>query len=95
MQKNLVIGYFKNKIEGYKKQDKVAGREIDEENYIDEQWCLKHFHGCCAHCGVKFFIEMKAGKLSTNFTAQRQDNTICHSVDNCTPYCIYCNCSAH
>ena len=95
MQKNLVIGYFKNKVEGYKKQDKVAGREIDEENYIDEQWCLNHFHGCCAHCGVKFFIEMKAGKLSTNMTAQRQDNTICHSVDNCTPYCKYCNCSAH
>ena len=95
MQKNLVIGYFKNKVEGYKKQDKVAGREIDDENYIDEHWCLNHFHGCCAHCGVKFFIEMKAGKLSTNFTAQRQDNTICHSVDNCIPYCIYCNCSAH
>ena len=95
MLKNLVIGYFKNKVEGYRKQDKVAGREIDEENYIDEQWCLNHFHGCCAHCGVKFYIEMKAGKLSTNFTAQRQDNTICHSVDNCIPYCIYCNCSAH
>ena len=95
MHKNLVIGYFKNKVEGYKKQAKVAGREIDEENYIDEHWCLKHFHGCCAHCSVKFYIEMKAGKLSTNFTAQRLDNTICHSVDNCTPYCKYCNCSAH
>ena len=44
---------------------------------------------------VCFFIEMKAGKLSTNFTAQRLDNTLCHSVDNCTPYCKYCNCSAH
>ena len=82
-------------MDGYKKQDKIAGREIDEENYIDEQWCLNHFHGRCAHCGVKFYIEMKAGKLSTNMTAQRQDNTICHSVDNCTPYCKYCNCSAH
>ena len=60
MQKNLIVGYFKNKVEGYKKQDKVAGREIDEENFIDEQWCLNHFHGCCAHCGVKFYIEMKA-----------------------------------
>ena len=52
MQKNLIVGYFKNKVEGYKKQDKVAGWEIDEENFIDEQWCLNHFHGCCAHCGV-------------------------------------------
>ena len=30
MRKNLVIGYFKNNIEGYKKLDKVADREIDE-----------------------------------------------------------------
>ena len=92
MQKNLVIGYFKNKVEGYKKQDK--DREIDEENYINEHWCLKHFHGCCAHCGVKFYIEMKAGKLSTNFTAQRQDCGLAHTLDNIEPWCKYCNCSA-
>jgi len=36
MQNNLVIGYLKNKIEGHKKQDKVADREIDEDNYINE-----------------------------------------------------------
>ena len=92
MHKNLIVGYFKNKVEGYKRQDK--DREIDEENYIDEQWCLKHFHGCCAHCGVKFYIEMTAGKLSTNFTAQRLDCGLGHTQDNCTPYCKYCNCSA-
>ena len=95
MQKNLIVGYFKNKVEGYKKQDKVAGREIDEENFIDEQWCLNHFHGCCAHCGVKFYIEMKAGKLSTNFTARRLDNTVSHHIYNVEPRCKYFNCSAH
>ena len=68
MHKNLIVGYFKNKIEGYERRDK--DRETDEENYINEQWCLKHFHGCCTHCGVKSYIDMKAGKLSTNFTAQ-------------------------
>ena len=36
MQNNLVIGYFKNTIEGHKKQDKVADREIYEDNYINE-----------------------------------------------------------
>ena len=94
MQKNLIVGYFKNKVEGYKRQDKVAGREIDEEHYISEQWCLNHFHGCCAHCGVKFYIEMKAGKLSTNFTAQRLDCSVAHTLDNIEPWCKYCNCSA-
>ena len=92
MQKNLIVGYFKNKVEGYKKQDE--DREIDEENYIDEHWCLKHFHGCCAHCGVKFCIEHKQGRLSTNFTAQRLDCGVAHTLDNIEPWCKYCNCSA-
>ena len=38
-QTNLVLGYFNNKVEGWKKQEWVAGREIDEENYINEDWC--------------------------------------------------------
>ena len=95
MKKNLVIGYFKNKIEGYKKQDKVADREIDLENYVDEELCLKHVHGCCAHCGVKFYIEMKAGKLSTNFTFQRIDNELSHHIENVEARCKYCNCCIH
>ena len=56
----------------------MADRDIDEENDINEHWFLNHFHGCCAHCGIKFYIEMKQCKLSTNFTAQRLDNTLCH-----------------
>ena len=95
MRKNLIIGYFKNKIEGYKKQDKVAGGEIDLESYVDEELCLKHFHGCCAHCGVKFYMDMKAGKLTTNFTFQRIDNELSHHIENVEPWCKFCNCSAH
>ena len=55
MHTNLIVGYFKNKLEGYERQDK--DRETDEENYINEQWCLKHFHGCCTHCGVNFILK--------------------------------------
>ena len=38
-QTNVVIGYFNNKVEGWKKQDKVAGREVDEKNCVNEDWC--------------------------------------------------------
>ena len=38
-QTNVVIGYFNNKVKGWKKQDKVAGREIDEKNFVNEDWC--------------------------------------------------------
>ena len=66
MFKNLVVNYFKNKVEGYKGQDRKGGREIVDE-YIDEHWCLKMFTGCCANCGVKFNLDTRGGKLSSNF----------------------------
>ena len=35
MDKNRIMNYLDNKIEGYKQQDRKAGREINDENYID------------------------------------------------------------
>ena len=28
-------------------------------------------------------------------TAQRGDNGLCHSIDNCEAYCCHCNSSSH
>ena len=36
MEQQLLINYLKNKIDGYKKQDLKAGRELNENNYVDE-----------------------------------------------------------
>ena len=94
MEKQLLINYLKNKIEGYKKQDLKASRELNEDNYIDVDWCLDRLKGTCQKCGVDFYIEPKNGLLSSNFTAQRQDNLHGHTKDNCIPFCIYCNCSS-
>ena len=95
MFRNLLLNYFKKKVEHYKFQDKKAKREIDEEQYIDEHWCLERFHGCCGHCGVKFNLDTKNTKMSSNFAAQRCDNEISHHVNNCESWCDYCNKSAH
>ena len=94
MEKQLLINYLKNKIEGYKKQDLKASRELNEDNYIDVDWCLDRLKGTCQKCGVDFYIEPKNGLLSSNFTAQRQDNAFSHTKDNCQSFCIYCNCSS-
>ena len=45
-------------------QDRKKGREIDEENYVEVNWCLKHFAGCCCRCGVKFELNTQGGKLT-------------------------------
>ena len=95
MFRNLVLSYFKNKCEKYKIQDRTKDREIDSDNYVDEKWCLKHFKGCCCNCGVKFHLDTRDGKITTNFTAQRIDNELGHSIDNCEPWCYQCICSAH
>eukprot|EP00438_Fugacium_kawagutii_P025372 Skav203192 [mRNA] locus=scaffold3430:4676:8188:+ [translate_table: standard] len=95
MFEGLLMNYFKNKVDGYKAQDRKAQRDIDEDEYVDEQFCLNLFKSCCSNCGVQFNIEMRQGRLSSNFTLQRVDNEIPHSKNNCIGYCCYCNSSAH
>ena len=95
MDKNMIMRYFKNKIEGYKAQDKKASREIDEAKYITPEWCLNRMRGKCEKCNVPFNFEVKQGKLCSNFSCQRLDNSIAHHIHNSTSFCVYCNCSAH
>ena len=92
MEQQLLINYLKNKIDGYKKQDMKAGRELNENNYVN--FCMERLKGTCQKCGGDFHIEIKKGALSSNFTCQRVDNNFSHTKDNCVAYCNYCNCSS-
>ena len=94
MEKQLLINYLKNKIEGYKKQDMKAGRELNENNFVDVNFCMERLKGTRQKCGGDFHIEIKKGALSSNFTCQRVDNNFSHTKDNCVAYCNYCNCSS-
>ena len=94
MEQQLLINYLKNKIEGYKKQDLKAGRELNENNFVDVNFCMERLKGTCQKCGGDFHIEIKKGALSSNFTCQRVDNNFSHTKDNCVAYCNYCNCSS-
>ena len=95
MGKNMIMRYFKNKVENYKLQDRKARREINEEEYITPEWCLKMFKSRCEKCNTSFNFEVKQGKLCSNFTAQRLCNDYGHHLDNCCAYCLWCNVSAH
>ena len=94
MEQQLLINYLKNKIDGYKKQDMKAGRELNENNFVDVNFCMERLKGTCQKCGGDFHIEIKKGALSSNFTCQRVDNNFSHTKDNCVAYCNYCNCSS-
>ena len=95
MTKNMIMRYFKNKVENYKLQDRRSHREINEEEYITPEWCLKMFKSRCEKCNTAFNFETKQGKLCSNFTAQRLHNLRPHEVNDCVCFCVYCNISAH
>ena len=54
MTKNMIMRYFKNKVENYKLQDRRSQREINEEEYIIPEWCLKMFQSRCEKCNTAF-----------------------------------------
>ena len=58
---NLIKAYFKNKIKGYKEQDRIAKREINKDNYVNEEWLLDCVNKNCIHCGNHLYIEFKQG----------------------------------
>ena len=86
---------LKKKCEGYKRQDKIANRTIPTDNYVDADWFMKNVKAdsCCFECGCGLTISTESG-VSSNITAQRMDNSISHTIDNCMPMCLRCNCAA-
>jgi hypothetical protein len=87
--------YFKDKINGYKLQDKNAGRKIDKNNFIDLDYIKTQLNykklGCCKWCHQKYFIDIKDGNVSSNISFDRLNNSKCHSKDNLQVICSKCN----
>jgi hypothetical protein len=89
---DIVNQYFEHKVEGYVKQDDIAERAI-ENNYVNVEWLSKCIGQKCGRCQTGLYCEVDNGKIECNITAQRVDNSLCHSINNIIPYCVYCNVS--
>ena len=71
-----------SRINGYKQQDTNSNRLWHEPSYITPNWIINRLAGSCI-CG---------GDL-TDWTVDRIDNRLAHTVDNCQILCRHCNCS--
>lgn len=82
---------IENKIEGYKKQDKLKGRAWGDD-YIDEDWVMREYRKCpcCKGCGAHLSFE--AGDRNV-ITVDRIDNNLAHIKNNCQLLCYVCNCA--
>ena len=88
---NLIKAYCKNKIKGYKEQDRVAKRGINKDNYVNVDWLLDCVNKNCVHCGSQLYVDFKDGNVVSNITADRINNNDDHNINNITPCCRWCN----
>jgi hypothetical protein len=91
--------YLKFKVDGYKNQDKIARRDWNSD-YITPEWINEQFSNldvkCCFLCRTPYEIEIdKDGKVTTNMTVDRIDNTQPHVKTNSRLCCMLCNVAKH
>jgi hypothetical protein len=77
---------IKNKIKGYKEQDKNKGRTWGKNDYIAENWILEKIQGCCPCCSC----ELQTDGVY-QFVVDRLNNDLPHTKDNCHITCYTCN----
>ncbi len=87
--------YWNNKIEGYKRQDKLAKRPIEETDtfkYVSEKWFQKKLGTQCK-CGKLFEAIgcQETATVKSNLTANRTDNRFAHFNSNIYALCVSCN----
>lgn len=88
--------YFSHKVKGYKEQDSVAKRAYDEKDFVDVEWIQEQIdiNSCsCSHCGNVMDMEIIDGRVESNITVDRMDNSIAHIKTNCKLACLLCNVS--
>jgi hypothetical protein len=83
-----------HKINGYKRQDKVKGRNITSD-YVtlnDVKKLLFKQEYKCYVCGDNVITEEWEAKCLYQFTLDRIDNKLPHNKNNVLICCEYCNC---
>jgi hypothetical protein len=87
-----IMSYLRDKVDGYRQQDRQAGREIVPERYITPDWLRNCLGKPCHNCGDCLMHERnERGRITSNLTAQRDNNDIAHELENVFPMCIECN----
>ena len=93
MSKIRVKTYLKNKVMSYIEQDERAGRDVSNGNYVDEYFLIDLMNTQCQNCNEPLTIDFDEGRIVSNITCQRLDNSQSHFKDNIVGFCVSCNCA--
>ena len=50
-QEELLDNFLEAKVERYKRQDRKANRDIEDDTYITAEWLKKAYGSSCGNCG--------------------------------------------
>ena len=92
-RENMIKRYFKNKITGYRRQDRISNITYNNDDYIDIEYIKKEI-GCnhhCKKCNVKFITYIKDATVQSNISFNRKDNSQAHIKNNLEMLCVDCN----
>ena len=82
--------YFDKKVPNYKKQDYQRGRTITD-NYITADWIKVQFGKVCHDRSDCLRFDVVDGRVESNLSADRVDNSECHHLNNIVPLCMSCS----
>lgn len=90
---NIVIIQIRNKINGYKSQDKKK-KIFCSEKFIDFEFVIKLFHSSlikCYYCNEQVSILYDSVRDPKQWTIERIENNMGHNKDNVVIACLNCN----
>ena len=88
--------YFNFKVNGYKNQDKIKNRNYENDEYITGDWFMQTLKECnqCYMCKKSFSLDIIDSVVKSDITADRIDNKLAHTKNNCKLACVKCNITA-
>ena len=94
LEKGRIKRYLEDKVLGYKRQDKNAGRCFKKNDFITADWIADEHERVkerCDGCGDPFEFVVAEGNVTTNLTVDRIDNSKAHIKSNSCLKCLDCN----
>ena len=88
-----VMTHINTKVTGYKMQDKIKKRTIPDNfvDVLDVVQLLKESQSKCYYCNSELFVLYKNKQEMSQWTLDRIDNSIAHTIDNVVISCLQCN----
>jgi len=85
--------YVLRKLNGHKQYDEKNG-VYDQKKFVTVNWVMKELERLqwhCSECGVA----MEQGKGNHQWSIDRVDNSLGHTISNCRVICLSCNKGKH